>query len=137
MHRALIVDDSPVMRAHMRTLLAKAGCQVVGEAANGDEAVALYEQLRPDLMTLDIVMPGKDGVAVASEVMSRHPGATIVMCTSMTSRDKILACQRAGVKHYLLKPVQEDRALAVLQAVLGKVRATPPPIPAAALRGVP
>jgi two-component system chemotaxis response regulator CheY len=120
MPTAVIVDDSPVMRRALRAILTEAGCDVVGEAASGDEVLALYDRHHPDLVTLDIVMPGKDGVTAATELLRAHPRAVVVMCTSVTSRDKILACQRAGVSHYLLKPFQQDKAVAVLRAVLAR-----------------
>src|SRR5687767_6702436 len=120
MPTAVIVDDSPVMRAHLRTLLREAGCEVVAEGCQGDDAIALYEKHRPDVLTLDIVMPGKDGVTAATELLARHPDAAVVMCTSLTSRDKILACQKAGVAHYLLKPFQMERAVATIKHVLGR-----------------
>jgi two-component system, chemotaxis family, chemotaxis protein CheY len=123
MPTALIIDDSPVMRAHLRVLLRQAGCDVVAEGGQGDEVLPLYERHRPDLITLDIVMPGKDGVTAATELLARHPQAVVIMCTSLSSRDKILACQRAGVAHYLLKPFQAERAVATIQHVLGRVRA--------------
>lgn len=120
MARAIVVDDSPIMRVQLRKLLAQAGCEVVGEAGTGDEVTRLYEQHRPDLITLDIVMPGKDGLAAAAELLERHPEAVVVMCTSMTTRDKVVACQKAGVRHYLLKPFQPDRAIAVFRHVLNR-----------------
>lgn len=118
MPTAVIVDDSPIMRSHLRVLLQQAGCEVVAEGSQGDDVVALYERHRPDVMTLDIVMPGKDGVSAATELLARHPHATVVMCTSLTSRDKILACQKAGVAHYLLKPFQPERAISTIRHVL-------------------
>ncbi len=120
MANAIVVDDSPIMRIQLRNLLAQAGCQVVGEAASGDEVLALYERHRPDLVTLDIVMPGKDGVTAATELLARHPDAAVVMCTSLTTRDKVVACQKAGVSHYLLKPFQAERAVAVFRHVLAR-----------------
>jgi len=118
MPTAVIVDDSPLARVQMRQLLQKLGCSVVAEGSSGDEVRALYEQHRPDLMTLDIVMPGKDGATAAVELLAEYPSATIVMCTSLTSRDKILACQKAGVCHYLLKPFDPKRAEAILKFAL-------------------
>lgn len=120
MAKAIVVDDSPIMRMQLRNLLAQAGCQVVGEATSGDELLALYERHTPDLVTLDIVMPGKDGVAAATELLARHPNAAVVMCTSLTTRDKVVACQKAGVRHYLLKPFQPERAVAVFRHVLAQ-----------------
>lgn len=120
MANAIVVDDSPIMRMQLRNLLAQAGCQVVAEGASGDEVMALYEKHRPDLVTLDIVMPGKDGVAAATELLAKHPHAMVVMCTSLTTRDKVLTCQKIGVSHYLLKPFQPERAVAVFRHVLSK-----------------
>jgi two-component system chemotaxis response regulator CheY len=120
MPTAVIVDDSPIMRAQLRALLRQAGCDVVGEGASGDDVLGLYETMRPDLVLLDIVMPGKDGVTAATELLGRYPDAAVIMCTSLTTRDKILACQKAGVAHYLLKPFQPDRAVAVFRHVLAR-----------------
>lgn len=123
MANAIVVDDSPIMRMQLRNLLAQAGCHVVAEAASGDEVLALYAKHRPDLITLDIVMPGRDGVTAATELLAKHPEAAIVMCTSLTTRDKVLACQKAGVSHYLLKPFQPERAVAVFRHVLSRTAA--------------
>ena len=130
MPTAVIVDDSPIMRAQLRALLRQAGVDVVGEGASGDDVLGLYESLDPDLVLLDIVMPGKDGVTAATELLGRHPEAVVVMCTSLTTRDKILACQKAGVSHYLLKPFQAERAVAVFRHVLTRS-------PRAAAQGAP
>ncbi len=118
MPTAIIVDDSPLVRIQLRQILTRIGCTVVAEASSGDEVRALYEQHRPDLITLDIVMPGKDGVTAAVELLEHHPSARVVMCTSLTTRDKILACQRAGVCHYLLKPFDPQRAAQVFRFAL-------------------
>lgn len=118
MSTAIIVDDSPLVRMQLRQILTRMGVTIVAEAGTGDEVMALYDQHRPDLITLDIVMPGKDGVTAAIELLGRYPSARVVMCTSLTTRDKILACQRAGVCHYLLKPFEPARASQVFQYAL-------------------
>jgi two-component system chemotaxis response regulator CheY len=117
---ALVIDDSPIMRAQVKRVLAAAGFTVVAEAATAEELTALYERHRPDLVTLDIVMPKRDGATAAAELLGRYPEATIVMCTSVTTRDKILACQRAGVRHYLLKPFDPDRAATMFRCAVEK-----------------
>jgi DNA-binding NarL/FixJ family response regulator len=117
---ALVVDDSPVMRTQLRALLRQAGCDAIVEGATGDHVMPLYEQHRPDLVFVDIVMPGKDGVTAATELLQRYPRAVVVMCTSLTTRDKVLACQKAGVSHYLLKPFQPERAVAVMRHLLAR-----------------
>jgi two-component system chemotaxis response regulator CheY len=121
MPTALVIDDSPIMRKSLRAILERAGCQVVGEGGSGDDVLPLYERFQPTIVTMDIVMPGKDGLTAATELLQRYPNAVIVMCSSLTSRDKILACQKAGVAHYLLKPFQPEKATAVLQYVLGRL----------------
>jgi len=118
---AVVVDDSPIMRRSLRVLLERAGCTVVAEGGSGDDALVLYERHRPTLMTLDIVMPGKDGVTAATELLGAHPEATVIMCTSLTVREKILRCQRAGVRHYLLKPFQADKVVRIVEHILAQV----------------
>lgn len=130
MPTAVIIDDSSLIRVQLRQILARVGVTVVAEGTTGDQLRALYEQHRPDLVTLDIVMPGKDGVTAAIELLRDFPGARIVMCTSLTTRDKIVACQRAGVSHYLLKPFDAARAEQVFQFVMQRaaapaIRSTP------------
>ena len=120
MPSAIIVDDSPIMRAQLRKLLGVAGFSVAAEAGAGDQLLGLYEQHRPDLVTLDIVMPGRDGATAAAELLARHPDAVVVMCTSLNTRDKIEACRRAGVKYYLLKPFNAEHAVAVFRRALEK-----------------
>jgi two-component system chemotaxis response regulator CheY len=118
MPTAVIVDDSPLVRAQLRQILTRIGATVVGEAGTGSQVQALYEQHKPDLVTLDIVMPGKDGVTAAIELLRAYPDARIVMCTSLAAREKILACQKAGVRHYLLKPFDPARAEQIFQFAL-------------------
>jgi len=120
MPSAIIVDDSPIMRAQLRKLLGVAGFSVAAEAGAGDQLLGLYEQHRPDLVTLDIVMPGRDGATAAAELLARHADAVVVMCTSLNTRDKIEACRRAGVKYYLLKPFNAEHAVAVFRRALEK-----------------
>jgi two-component system chemotaxis response regulator CheY len=121
MTTAIVIDDSAVARRSIRPLLEAAGCRVVAEGASGDDVMHLYETHKPTLVTMDIVMPGKDGVTAATELLLRYPEATVIMCTSLTSRDKILACQKAGVAHYLLKPFQPEKTVQVIRYVLGRM----------------
>lgn len=124
MPTVLIVDDSFFMRAHLRAILAKAGCGSVFEGTRGDELLPLYEAYRPDLVVLDIVMPGKDGVTAARELLERHPDAVVVMSTSVSSVERMLECRRIGVLHYLLKPVHTERTAAIVRSILGREAAT-------------
>lgn len=122
MPSAIIVDDSPVMRAQLRALLTEAGFAVAAEAPNASTLEALYVQHRPDLIALDIVMPGRDGVTAATELLAVHPEAVIVMCSSLASREKIKACKAAGVRHYLLKPIDPALAVQVFRSAVVRPR---------------
>jgi two-component system chemotaxis response regulator CheY len=125
MYQAIVIDDSPLIRAQLKQILARLDCRVVAEAGSGDDLARLYNLHKPDLVTLDIVMPGKDGLTAACELMREHPAARIVMCTSLTTRDKILAAQRAGVSHYLLKPFDPVRAEQILRFALAGAKREP------------
>jgi two-component system chemotaxis response regulator CheY len=127
MPSAIIVDDSPIMRAQIAKLLELAGFTVVAQAGSADNLLELYEQHRPELVSLDIVMPGRDGATAAAELRARHPEAIIVICTSLNTRDKIDVCRRAGVKCYLLKPFNPDYAVSVFRRVLNYTREIPLP----------
>lgn len=126
MPSAIIIDDSPIMRAQLRKLLVSAGFSVVAEAGAGDAALGLYERHRPDLITLDIVMPGLDGAAAAVQLLAAYPEATIVMCTSLSARDRVDMCRRAGVKFYLLKPIDADYAVAVFRRAIEPIHVAKP-----------
>jgi two-component system chemotaxis response regulator CheY len=127
MPSAIIVDDSPIMRSQLSKLLELAGFTVVAQAGTADGLLELYEQYRPELLTLDIVMPGRDGATAAAELLARYPQAIIVICTSLNTRDKIEICRRAGVKCYLLKPFNPDYAVSVFRRVLNYTREIPIP----------
>jgi DNA-binding NarL/FixJ family response regulator len=120
MPSAIIVDDSPIMRAQLRKLLGVAGFTIVAEAGDGLELLGLYEKHLPDLVTLDIVMPNRDGATAAAELLTHHSDAVVVMCTSLNTRDKVEACRRAGVKYYLLKPFNPEHAVAVFRRAVDK-----------------
>jgi two-component system chemotaxis response regulator CheY len=117
---AVVVDDSATVRIFLRLALERAGYVVVGEGSDGESAQALYERHRPDLLTLDVVLPLLDGVAAVQALLSRHPEAVVVMCSSLASRDKVLACRQAGVKHFLLKPFEAEKLTAVARALAAR-----------------
>jgi len=127
------------MRTQLSKLLELAGYTVVAQAGSADRLMELYEQHRPDLVTLDIVMPGRDGATAAVELRERHPEALIVICTSLNTRDKIEICRRAGVRCYLLKPFNADYAVSVFRRMLNYTREIPLPkfddVPATAPAG--
>jgi two-component system chemotaxis response regulator CheY len=120
---AVVVDDSLTARKMLRSILEEAGFDVLAEGEQGDQAIMLYEQHRPSLITLDIIMPILDGITAAAAILRRHPEAVVVMCSSMSAREKILACRELGVKHFILKPMVPEAAVKVVQSVIEQARA--------------
>jgi two-component system chemotaxis response regulator CheY len=118
MARVLVVDDAVFMRKMVSDALSKNGHQVVGEAANGDEAVARYQELRPDVTTLDITMPEKDGVAALREIVSLDPAARVIMCSALGQESKVLEAIKAGAKDFVVKPFQPERLGAAVDKAL-------------------
>jgi two-component system, chemotaxis family, chemotaxis protein CheY len=119
MARVLVVDDAAFMRKMLADMLIKGGHEVVGEAANGNEAVERFTELQPDIMTLDITMPEKDGLTALKEVVGQHPGARVVMCSALGQESKVLEAIKAGAKDFVVKPFQADRVLSALGKALG------------------
>ena len=111
MARILVVDDAAFMRKMVKDALAKGGHEVVGEAGNGVEAIARFQELKPDLMTLDITMPEKDGLAALAEIMGADPSARVVMCSALGQESKVLEALKLGAKDFVVKPFQADRVL--------------------------
>jgi len=107
--RILIVDDAMFMRVTLKNILTKEGHEVVGEAENGEEAVAKYQELKPDVVTMDITMPKMDGIAAVKAIMGNDPSAKIVMCTAMGQKNMVLEAIQAGAKDFIVKPFQPER----------------------------
>jgi two-component system chemotaxis response regulator CheY len=111
MARVLVVDDAAFMRKMVGDALTKGGHEVVGEAANGEEAVQRFQELAPELTTLDITMPEKDGLAALKEIVSLDPGARVIMCSALGQESKVLEAVKSGAKDFVVKPFQPDRIL--------------------------
>jgi two-component system chemotaxis response regulator CheY len=111
MARVLVVDDAAFMRKMVSDALAKGGHEVVGEAGNGVEAVARYQELKPDLMTLDITMPEKDGLTALAEIVAADPAARVVMCSALGQEAKVLEAIKLGAKDFVVKPFQPARVI--------------------------
>lgn len=118
MATVLVVDDAAFMRSMLTDILVDAGHRVIGEGETGDEAVRLYATLNPNLVTLDMVMPGKDGLAAAEEILALDPRARIIMVSSVGQEEIARQALKAGVKAYLLKPFQPGRVKACVTEVL-------------------
>jgi two-component system chemotaxis response regulator CheY len=119
MARVLVVDDAAFMRKMVSDALSGGGHEIVGEAANGAEAVQRFQELRPDVMTLDITMPEKDGLAALKEIIAVDPGAKVVMCSALGQESKVLESIKLGAKDFVVKPFQTDRVLSAIEKALG------------------
>ena len=118
MARVLVVDDAAFMRKMVSDALAKGGHEVVGEAGNGVEAIARFQELRPDLMTLDITMPEKDGLTALAEIVAADPSARVVMCSALGQEAKVLEAIKLGAKDFVVKPFQPDRVIEAVDKAL-------------------
>jgi len=113
----LIVDDHPLTRDALATLLAGNDFDVVGQASDGQEAIELAEQLRPQLVLLDLSMPGLDGLAALPRIREAVPDAEVIVLTASGTEDNLLAAIRAGAAGYLLKSEPPDRIVDFLRGV--------------------
>ncbi len=107
--RVLIVDDALIMRKRIRDIAERAGWEIAGEAANGAEAVEMYRQLKPDLVTLDIVMPEVDGVEALKQMIAADPDAHVVMVSAVDQREKLTECIESGAMDFIVKPFDVAR----------------------------
>jgi two-component system chemotaxis response regulator CheY len=111
MARVLVVDDAAFMRKVVSDALSKGGHEVIGEASNGAEAIARYQELQPELTTLDITMPEMDGITALKEIMAMDPRARIIMCSALGQESKVLEAIKAGAKDFVVKPFKAERVL--------------------------
>ena len=111
MARVLVVDDAAFMRKMVSDALVKGGHEVVGEAGNGNEAVARYQELRPEVTTLDITMPEKDGLQALQEIMALDPAARVIMCSALGQESKVLESIKLGARDFVVKPFKPERVL--------------------------
>lgn len=118
--RILIVDDAAFMRMMIKNIVTKNGYEVVGEAENGQAAVELYKQHKPDLVTMDITMPEMNGIEGVKAIRSIDPNANIIMCSAMGQQAMVMEAIQAGAKDFIVKPFQQDRILQAIERVLAR-----------------
>ncbi len=119
--RVVIAEDEAIIRLDLKEILTSAGYDVVGESGRGDEAVEMVAEHEPDLVILDIKMPGLDGIQAAREITSRHQVA-VMLLTAFSQRDLIEEARDAGVSAYLVKPFQARELLPAVADVLARAR---------------
>ena len=116
----LIVDDALFMRNLLRGIFEAAGYAVVGEAGNGEEAVAKYRELRPDLVMMDIVMPLKNGIEALQEITGEDPRACVVMCSALGQDNLVMEAVKHGARDFIVKPFKDELVIDVVRRVTGQ-----------------
>lgn len=119
MARVLVVDDAAFMRKVLSDALVAGGHEVVGEAGDGTAALAAYRDLQPDLVTLDITMPEKDGLSTLRELVELDPDARVVICSALGQESKVLDAVKAGARDFVVKPFDQDRLLGAVTKAVG------------------
>lgn len=118
MNQMMIVDDALIMRMKIKELASSVGWQIIAEASNGDDAVSLYEQHRPDLVTLDMVMPKRDGVATLRAIRELNPDAKVVMVSAVNQKEKLHECIEIGAMDFIVKPFDPERLRSLFERYL-------------------
>ena len=118
-HTVLVCDDAIFMRTMITDILTQAGYEVIGEAETGAQAVERYRQLKPDLVTMDIVMPDMGGIEAVRTICRDSPEAKILMCSAMGQQALVVEAIQAGAKDFVVKPFQPSRVLEAVQRLLG------------------
>jgi len=119
--RLFLTDDEPHVRLYMRIILTGCNVDIVGEGCNGEEAVAGYSRLKPDLMLMDISMPHKTGMEALDEILGSHPEAKIVMLTSISDQQSIKDALIRGAKDYIRKDTPIDDIKTALEKIFAKI----------------
>jgi DNA-binding NarL/FixJ family response regulator len=133
--RLVIVDDHKIARESLRDMLADEPCiEVIGEAANGREALALCSRLRPDLIMMDVRMPEMDGLAATREIKQTYPEISVLMVTMHENPDYLLEALKAGAAGYVLKDALQHEVVAAVHQVLGGESPLDPELAARLLR---
>jgi two-component system, chemotaxis family, chemotaxis protein CheY len=115
MKRLMIVDDALIMRMKIRDIATKAGWTVVAEAKNGMEAVQLFNEHHPDMVTLDMVMPEMDGLSALKAIRASCPEANVVMVSAVNQKDKLRECIAEGAMDFVVKPFEPDQLLSFFE----------------------
>ena len=114
----LIVDDLAFIKIVLRDILEKSGFRVVGEASNGEEAISLYQDKRPDVVLMDITMPGMDGLTALKKIREIDPEARVIICSALGQQRLIVQAIQLGAKDFIVKPFQPQRVVSSLKKAL-------------------
>ncbi len=116
--RVLIVDDTDCIRRVIRRIVEREGCEVVGEARNGTEAIEQFEKLRPDLVTMDVTMPECSGIDAVRQIVKSDPDARVVMCSAMGEEALVMEALQAGARDFIVKPFRGHHVVSALRKAL-------------------
>ncbi len=114
----LIADDLTFIKLVLRDLVEKAGFRVVGEASNGEEAVEMYQEKRPDVVLMDITMPKLDGLSALKKILELDSEAKVIMCSALGQQTLIVQALQMGAKDFVVKPFRPERVIASIKKIL-------------------
>jgi two-component system, chemotaxis family, chemotaxis protein CheY len=117
--KVLIVDDAVLARTMLRKIVEECGVSDILEAKNGIEAVQIFQDERPNLVTMDITMPEMDGVTATKKILEIDGGASVIVCSALGQKEVVMEAIQAGAKHYIIKPFDNDKVRVTIKAVLG------------------
>jgi len=117
--RILIVDDTAFVRMMLRDIFAKNGYEVIGEAENGLDGVEKYKELKPDLVTMDIMMPEMDGIEALKSIKAFDANASVVMCSEVGQQAIVIQAIQNGAKDFIVKPFQPERVVQAVEKATG------------------
>lgn len=123
MKTVLIVDDIPYVRKALKQILTARGFRVVGEAENGEEAVKLYRETNPDIVTMDLVMPLMNGVEATKQILKVAPDACIIVLSAMMQENLVAEAIQAGARDYIIKPFQTEEVVKIMTQSSGQSNA--------------
>jgi two-component system chemotaxis response regulator CheY len=114
----LIADDLKFIKLVLQELVEKSGFRVVGVASNGEEAVELYQEKRPDVVLMDITMPKMDGLSALKQILKFDPQAKIIMCSALGQQNLVVQALQLGAKDFIVKPFREERVITAIKHIL-------------------
>ncbi len=117
--RIMICDDAAFMRMMIKDILGKNGFEVAGEAENGAIAVTKYDELKPDLVLMDITMPEMDGIQALKKIKEKDPSASVIMCSAMGQQAMVIEAIQSGARDFIVKPFQPERVVEAVKKVVG------------------
>ncbi len=120
MAKILTVDDAAFMRKVIKDTLTKAGYTDIYEAEDGSVAVTKYNEIKPDLVLMDITMPNMDGLEALKAIRAADPNANVVMCSAMGQETMVIDAIRSGAKDFIVKPFKPERVLKTVTSIVGE-----------------